>query len=85
MASRVEIGVVGVGPAPAQLTTKELPETVVINFAKVCNLWCHHCLYQEVTRAREGAREREGARARVAVGFCGAHGSSGVRGAADDR
>ena len=59
MASRVEIGVVGVGPALAQLTTKELPETVVINFAKVCNLWCHHCLYQEVTLAREAAGHKE--------------------------
>jgi molybdenum cofactor biosynthesis enzyme MoaA len=55
MASRVEIGIVGVGPAPEQLTTPELPETVVINFAKVCNLWCHHCLYQEVTLTREAA------------------------------
>lgn len=53
MASRVEVGVVGVGPTPAQLVTPPLPETVVINFAKVCNLWCHHCLYQEVTLARE--------------------------------
>ena len=50
---RVEIGVIGTPPTPEQLAPRELPETVLINLTRLCNLWCTHCYYPEVTRERE--------------------------------
>ena len=58
--TRIEVGVVGVPPRPEQLRPPPLPETVVMNFGKLCNLWCAHCFFPGVTLARE-AREADGA------------------------
>jgi molybdenum cofactor biosynthesis enzyme MoaA len=61
-APRVEIGVIGVPPTSVQLAPRDLPETVLINLTKLCNLWCTHCYYPEVTRERERSQGAGGPR-----------------------
>ena len=51
--------VIGVAPTPDQLRTLDVPETVVLNFAKVCNLWCQHCLFPSMARQREQHPEQQ--------------------------
>lgn len=51
--TRVEIGTIGVAPRPEQLITPDVPQAIVINLSKVCNLWCHHCFYPDYARKRE--------------------------------
>lgn len=51
--TRVEIGVIGSPPTPEQLRVPDVPETVVLNFSKACNLWCNHCYYPDYTLERE--------------------------------
>lgn len=53
MSTRIEIGTVGTPPSPSDLIHPKLPQTIVVNFAKVCNLWCTHCFYPEVATKRE--------------------------------
>ncbi len=50
---RIEIGTVGIPPSSEQLKIRSLPETVIMNFAKVCNLWCTHCFYPQMATKRE--------------------------------
>src|SRR5574337_547326 len=58
--TRIEVGIVGVPPPRGQLTPPALPETVLINLTKLCNLWCQHCYYPAVTEERE-RRQADGA------------------------
>jgi molybdenum cofactor biosynthesis enzyme MoaA len=55
----VEIGTIGIPPSAEDLRPLPLPQTVVMNFAKVCNLWCAHCFYPAVARKREADGRRE--------------------------
>ena len=57
--TRVEIGTIGRPPTEGELKEAPLPETVVMNFSRVCNLWCSHCFYPEMARKREASRSRE--------------------------
>jgi len=57
--TRVEIGMIGRPPTEGELKEAPLPETVVMNFSRVCNLWCSHCFYPEMAKKREASRSRE--------------------------
>ena len=54
-ATRVEIGTLGNPPTADQLRIADVPGTVVMNFAKSCNLWCNHCLYPTLASERASA------------------------------
>lgn len=51
--TRIEVGTIGIPPKPHQLKPPPVPESIVINFSKVCNLWCYHCFYPRLTLKRE--------------------------------
>jgi len=57
--TRVEIGTIGIPPSAEDLRPAPLPQTVVMNFAKVCNLWCTHCFYPAVALQREAEGRRD--------------------------
>jgi pyruvate-formate lyase-activating enzyme len=63
--TRVEVGVVGTPPTPEQVVPRDLPETVLINLTKLCNLWCQHCYYPAATLERE--RRQAGGEPRPAM------------------
>lgn len=43
--TRIEVGTVGRSPEAFELEVAGLPQTVVMNLTKICNLWCKHCYY----------------------------------------
>jgi molybdenum cofactor biosynthesis enzyme MoaA len=57
--TRIEIGAVGIPPSEEDLRPAPLPQTIVMNFAKVCNLWCLHCFYPDMATKRERTKSRE--------------------------
>src|SRR3989344_4478577 len=53
MKTKVEIGTIGRPPDPSQLEVPEVPQAVVVNLSKICNLWCFHCYYPDYASKRE--------------------------------